>query len=169
MAVTAHRIGLAIVAAWAFTNCSAPKGTPWIERPLVTTKATVGQHTITISLPKGVGRFDDPKGKIWRNVSPKFAFFVAVFQEASPQQFDLVASRKQVSRKQTATEFEIVIEEPGNKRHTVYRWLKVGNSGVSCKGILGQKMTGAVVTRSNIWMTRICRSLNVTSTVTTPK
>lgn len=148
-------------------GCSK-KSKAWPDKPLETVKSKKGGVAFSISLPKGVGKFEDPAVTIWRSVSPGYAFFIKVFQEEMPDLKSLKAelatekNRKVVTAKKVNDGVEVVIEEPSNKRYTVTIWKQKGAKVLKCEALLGQKIGGPeMVKKSNNWVLKICRSLSI--------
>ncbi|MBU1534596.1 hypothetical protein KKF84_04705 [Myxococcota bacterium] len=159
--------GLFALGLLSVTGCSK-KSTPWPEKPMKVTSTAIGGISFSITLPEGVGSFADPAVVIWRSVSPEFAFFIKVNREDKlPDLKELaqengVEGRKVLINKKVADGVELVVEEPSNKRYTVEIWKTKNGKILKCGAILGEKIGGpAMVTKSNAWVLKICRSLTI--------
>jgi len=162
------RLTLAILLATS-AACSGSSSTPWPDKPLVKTTADIGPYKVSLLLPKGVGSYVDPNGVIWRDVSPRYAFFIKVFKDEHPASLakaiedqGLEGGQKVVIKNKLTDGYEVVVEEPDNKRYTVHVWRKRGERSISCGGILGRDIGNAsMVDKSNKWLLKICRSMTI--------
>lgn len=160
---------LTVVTAACSSNKSGSESKAWPDRELVETTTTVGSHQVRLLLPKGVGAYQDPNGKIWRSVSPQYAFFIKVFKADYPKSVDAAveqlspeAAQKVISKKAAPDRMEIILQSADNGRHTIYLWKRKGSATVSCTGILGQKIGDqSMVDKSNRWLYKICDSLQL--------
>jgi hypothetical protein len=145
---------------------SSRKGA-WPSRPLVKTTAKIGPHKISILIPKGVGKYVDPNGIIWRHVSMDYTFFIKVFRENKPPNLAEITKKlaesksiKVVSKRAISDGVLLVTEEP-DKRHKVQVWKTKGSRTVKCDAFLGRKIDKKLIQQSNAWILKICRSIKI--------